>query len=48
MGIRADGLKHLFRNFQQSFIGDLGSGDFQALYSMVSISIWHLKAAQLL
>ncbi|XP_033936675.1 vitellogenin 3, phosvitinless isoform X2 [Pseudochaenichthys georgianus] len=35
MGIRADGLKHLFRNFQQSFIGDLGSGDFQALYSML-------------
>ncbi|KAK5930759.1 hypothetical protein CgunFtcFv8_026972 [Champsocephalus gunnari] len=33
IGIRADGLKHLFRNFQQSFKGDLSLGDFQALYS---------------
>ncbi|KAI9519363.1 hypothetical protein NQZ68_029530 [Dissostichus eleginoides] len=35
MGIHADGLKDLFGNFQQSFKGDLGSGDFQALYSVL-------------
>ncbi|XP_034085695.1 vitellogenin 3, phosvitinless isoform X2 [Gymnodraco acuticeps] len=35
MGIHADGLKDLFGNFQQSFKGDLGLDDFQALYSVL-------------
>ncbi|XP_063747653.1 vitellogenin 3, phosvitinless isoform X1 [Eleginops maclovinus] len=34
-GIRADGLKDLFGNFLQSFKGDLSSGDFQAVYSVL-------------